>query len=60
MKCRGNIEKHCGDKGEISNVGEYNENYMETRENPIILKLVEEFLRTSPLLNLQYFKKIKH
>ena len=51
--CWGNTEEHCGDKGEISNAGEYNENYMETRGDSIILKLVEKFLRTCPLLILQ-------
>ena len=29
--CWGNTVEHCRDKGEISNAGEYNERYMETR-----------------------------
>ena len=30
-KCSGHVEESCGNKGETSNTGEYNECYLETQ-----------------------------
>ena len=33
-KCSGNVEEDCGDKGDTSNTGEYNERNLETQLSP--------------------------